>query len=140
MDERRTNPGFLSDDEAKRDRERTEDMVRGIVAGKGVTNMGETSKPDSSKNASFEPDEKFWETWRGRIVRAIVLNGAYTKDAILKNTSLGEKQFEQAVKELLDNNLLEEMENRPFWVKRDLYGKCQIFFDGLQETLAGWVK
>jgi hypothetical protein len=55
---------------------------------------------DSSKNDSFEPDEKFWETWRGRVVRAIVLNTAYAKETILKNTSLSEKQFEQAIKEL----------------------------------------
>ena len=36
----------------------------------------------------FEPKAVFWGTWGGRIVRAIVLLDTYSKDAILKATSL----------------------------------------------------
>lgn len=95
---------------------------------------------DSSKKETFEPDEKFWETWRGHVVRAIVLNSAYTKEAILKSTNLTEEQFEKAVKELSETNLLGDTEDRKFWVDRELYRKCQKFFEGLQETLVDWVK
>jgi hypothetical protein len=44
-----------------------------------------------------------------------------------------------ALQELSEHNLLEEKEGRKFWVNRELYGKCQEFFEGLQETLVGWV-
>lgn len=36
----------------------------------------------------FEHNAVFWGTWGGRIVRAIVILDAYSKDAILKATSL----------------------------------------------------
>ena len=36
----------------------------------------------------FEPNAVFWGTWGGRIVRAIVLLDAYSKEAILKVTNL----------------------------------------------------
>jgi CO dehydrogenase/acetyl-CoA synthase epsilon subunit len=94
-------------------------------------------------NYSLEKDyftsNSHWNTWKGRIVRAIVLNEAYTKSAILKATNLKEEEFEKALNELLPEKLIEEMEDGKFWVNRELYGKCKIFFGELQETLLGWV-
>jgi hypothetical protein len=87
----------------------------------------------------FATDSRFWETWRGHIVRAIVSNQAYTKDKILRVTSLKEEAFGKALKELFQENLLEEREKGKFWVKRELYGKCKSFFEYLQETLVNWV-
>ena len=132
MDKRRTNPGFLSDDEAARDRERTKIMVRGIINGKQDTRISETN--------SFVADPRFWGSWRGRIIRAIVLNGANTRNAILKATKLKEEELEQALKELFQANLLEEREQGKFWVNRELYGKCKSYFEELQETLIDWVQ
>ena len=132
MDTRRTRPGFLSEGEADTERRRIEVMVRGIVSSKQVLRTDETS--------SVVTDPRFWCSWRGRIVRAIVLNGANTKDAILKVTKLGEEEFEQALKELFQANLLEEREKDKFWVNRELYGKCWRFFRELQETLVNWVQ
>lgn len=93
----------------------------------------------SLEKNDFATDSRFWETWRGRIIRAIVLNDAYTKDKILKVTNLKEEAFDTALKELFQENLLEERKEGKFWVNRELYGKCKSFFEYLQETLANWV-
>jgi phosphatidylserine/phosphatidylglycerophosphate/cardiolipin synthase-like enzyme len=80
-----------------------------------------------------------WNTWKGRIVRAIVLNEVFTKGEILKATNLKEKEFDQASNELFPEKLLEEMEDGKFWVKRELYGKCLRYFAQLQKTSVDWV-
>jgi len=43
MSKRRTHPGFLSDDEAAREKKRVEEMVRGFSKRQQVTNIGETN-------------------------------------------------------------------------------------------------
>jgi hypothetical protein len=43
LETRRTRPGFLSDDEAARDRRRTEEMVKGFLKRKQATRIGETN-------------------------------------------------------------------------------------------------
>jgi phosphatidylserine/phosphatidylglycerophosphate/cardiolipin synthase-like enzyme len=58
----------------------------------------------------------------------------------MKVTKLKETEFEQALKELFQAKLLEEKEKGKFWVKRDLYGKCQSFFEEMQKTLVDWVQ
>lgn len=95
--------------------------------------------PDSLEKNDFATDSRFWETWKGRIVRAIVLNDAYTKDKILRVANLKEEAFDKALKELFQENLVEEREEGKLWVSRELYGKCKSFFEYLQETLVNWV-
>jgi phosphatidylserine/phosphatidylglycerophosphate/cardiolipin synthase-like enzyme len=90
--------------------------------------------------SSFVPDSRFWGSWRGRIVRAIVLHGAYTRNTILKATKLSEGDFEQAHKELINLRLLEEKENGKFWVNKRVYGECMNFYKGQQEALVNWVQ
>ena len=65
---------------------------------------------ESPKNDRFEPDATFWTTWGGRIVRAVVLHDAYTKDSIIKATNLKEEEFAQGFKGLIEGNLIEEKE------------------------------
>ena len=90
---------------------------------------------------SFEKNyftrDSHWNTWKGRLVRAIVLNGVYTKSAILKATNLKEEEFERGLNEL--SQLVEEREDGKFWVTRELYGKCMSYYGKLQETLVDWV-
>ena len=107
-------------------------MVKGFVSGKQV--------PRTDEASSFVVDPRFWASWKGRIIRAIVLNGVNTSDEILKITKLREGEFEQALKELFQAKLLEEREKDKFWVNRELYGKCWRFFGELQETLIDWVQ
>ena len=133
MDTRRTSPGFLSEGEAETERRRTEVMVKSIVSGgEQVLRKGESS--------SVVADPRFWASWRGRIIRAIVLSGAYTRDTILRVTKLSEEEFEQAHKELLLCNLLEEKENGKFWTNKEIYRQCMRFYSEQQEALVDWVQ
>jgi hypothetical protein len=85
-------------------------------------------------------EPRFWGSWRGRIIRAIVLDGLYNKIEILKRTQLEEKQFEQAFSELLQNELLAAMDNDRFLVSsRELCREYRSFFKRLQENLVEWV-
>jgi hypothetical protein len=91
-------------------------------------------------NDRFEPSSIFWSTWGGRIVRAIVLLDAYSKDAILKSTSLTAEEFDQAIKGLLEDNLVEVNESKKIWVVKELYSKCRKYFEISQENLINWVE
>jgi hypothetical protein len=91
-------------------------------------------------NDRFEPNSVFWGTWGGRIVRAIVLLDAYSKDAILKATSLKAEEFDQAIKGLLEDTLVEVNESNKIWVVKELYIKCRKYFEISQESLVNWVE
>jgi hypothetical protein len=125
VDKRRTRPGFLTNDEAARERQRTQDLVRSIIGTK------QSKKPNVA--SCFVPDPNFWGSSDGQIVRAIVLNRAYDRDAILKVTLLSEEDFEQALRDLLQDGLLEEKEGGKLWVTRELYWQCQSFFQQSQQ-------
>ena len=89
-------------------------------------------------NQLTEP--KFWNSWKGRIIRAIVLDGLYTRDKLLKRTQLQKKQFEQALNELFQNELLTEKHDDRFWVNsRELCNEYRTYFEKLQDNLVGWV-
>jgi phosphatidylserine/phosphatidylglycerophosphate/cardiolipin synthase-like enzyme len=92
--------------------------------------------PYSLEKNYFNRNEH-WNTWKGCIVRAIVLNKVNTKSTILKATNLKEKELERGLGEL--SQLVVQMEDGKFWVNRKLWKKCQIFFNELQETLVDWV-
>ena len=49
---------------------------------------------------------KFWSSWEGRIICAIVLEGSYTKDEILNTTQLKENQFELVLDEFFQTGLI----------------------------------
>lgn len=95
---------------------------------------------ESPKNDRFEPDATFWSTWGGRIVRAVVLHDAYTKDSIIKATSLKQEEFAQGFKGLIEGKHIEEKENGKVWVSPELYGKCKFFFEVVQKKLVCWVE
>ena len=85
-------------------------------------------------------EPKFWSSWKGRIIRAIVLEGRYTRNEILKTTRLEEKQFEQALGELFQTTFLVEKEKDRFWVNSsELCNEYRRFFKKVQETLVDWV-
>jgi hypothetical protein len=98
----------------------------------------EANMPYSLEKNYFSRDEH-WKTWKGRIVRAIVLNNVNTKSTILKATNLKEEEFERGLNELFPEKLVEKLEDGKYWVNSKIWKKCQIFFDELQETLVNWV-
>ena len=106
-----------------------------------VNSVEEKNITELPTNDRFEPDATFWSTWGGRIVRAVVLHDAYTKDSVLKSTNLKEEDFTRAVKGLIEDNVVEpaSAENGKLWVRKEIYGKCKNFFRELQRNLASWV-
>ena len=57
-------------------------------------------------NQITEP--KFWNSWKGFIIREIVLANVYKRDEIIKRTQIQEEQFDQALRELFQNELITE--------------------------------
>ena len=113
------------------ERLRTQDMVRSFVT------SNEFEKKDNPD--IFEFNQRFWNSWKGRIVRAIVLDGIYSENEILKITKLKQKNLETALRELFQAKLLEE-NNKGFRVTRDVYKQCWTFFGDLQDKLVDWVQ
>lgn len=82
----------------------------------------------------------FWSSWKGSIIRAIVLHGLYKKDEILKRTQLEEKRFEQTLGELLQNDILKETYRDRFLVRSsELCHEYRAFFKKTKENLINWV-
>lgn len=81
MSRRRTNPSFMTNGEAERERLRLQHMVRGIAENERGVNQAPQSaaknNPINSKGqtqpSSIGPE--FWASDRGSIVKAIVING-----------------------------------------------------------------
>jgi len=113
------------------ERLRTQDMVRGFVT------SSEFQNPE--KHEPFEFNRRFWNSWKGRIVRAIVLDRVYRKDEIIRITKLKHKNFELALEELFQAQLIKEIEKGLF-VTKELYKKSWIFFRELQDNLVDWVQ
>lgn len=91
-------------------------------------------------NTSQIREPRFWSSWKGSIIRAIVLDGLYQKQEILKRTQLEKEQFEQALNELFQNGFLNGTQNDRFWVNsHELYNEYREFYKELQEKLVGWV-
>jgi hypothetical protein len=131
---RRTSPGFLSNNEAARERKRTEDFVRSLTR----TNQPETGNglPRSTRTNEangFVPTARFWRSWKGRIVQAIVLSQARNKDQVLKVTTLTAEEYDVAFKELLQINLAKEKDDGKLWVSRELYWRCRNYFKEFPE-------
>lgn len=85
-------------------------------------------------------EPKFWSSWKGRIIRAIVLDGMYTRNEILKTTGLAQTQFETALNELFHSELLIEKDKDRFWVNSsELCNEYRGFFEEIQETLIDWL-
>ena len=85
-------------------------------------------------------EPKFWNSWEGQIIRAIVIDDLFTIDEIRKRTLLQEEPFEQTIEELFQNGLLTEKHDGLFWVNsRELCNEYRAYFKNLQNNLVDWV-
>ncbi len=137
MSKRRTNPGFLSDGETARERARLQQMVRGIAGAlpsqaqtntEGIPNKDIDQKMHSNQ---ILVGPEFWRSNKGLLVRAIVIDRAYNKDAILRVTGLAEKDYRQAATELFQAKLLKTYEkiSGNLSVTKQLYYLCKKHFE-----------
>jgi len=85
-------------------------------------------------------EPKFWSSWRGRIIRAIVLDGIYTRKEILETTRLTKDQFEQALQELFQTELIVETGKDRFWVNSsELCNEYRSHWEEIKQALVNWV-
>ena len=61
----------------------------------------------------------FWNSWGGRILRAIAIDGVNTRNKLRKVTGLDPAQFEMALNELLEGDFLFEEEQDTFRITSD---------------------
>lgn len=85
-------------------------------------------------------EPKFWRERKGRIIRAIVLDGSYTKREMLETTRLDGSQFEQAFVELFLSELVVEKEKDRFLVNSSkLCNEYRSYEKEVKQTLLEWV-
>lgn len=86
-------------------------------------------------------EPKFWSSWRGRIIRAIVLDGSYTRKGILESTQLKKDQFELALNELFQAKLIIETGKDRFLVNSsELCNEYRSYWEEVKRTLVDEVK
>jgi len=71
----------------------------------------------------------FWNSWEGRILRAIAIDGVNTRHELRKATGLDPNQFELALDELLEGDFLFEEEQDKYRITSDeLFNQYRSFF------------
>ena len=61
----------------------------------------------------------FWDSWAGKILRAIAVDRICTRQELKKATGLNPAQFEMALNELLEGDFLFEEEQNRFRITSD---------------------
>ena len=70
----------------------------------------------------------FWNSWEGRILRAIAIDGVNTRHELRKATGLDPTQFELALDELLEGDFLFEEEQDTYRItSEELYNQYRSF-------------
>jgi phosphatidylserine/phosphatidylglycerophosphate/cardiolipin synthase-like enzyme len=101
------------------------------------------------------PEEpRYWGSWKGRVVKAIAVDGARTWTEIRDGTGLSPKSLNRVLAELFDAKMLEKRGESEYRVAYELYKTYQEYFDeqkgieqpvlvriseGEQKDLIGWI-
>ena len=88
----------------------------------------------------FLVDKHFWNTWQGRIIQAIVLDHAFTKDKIFAISKLDEQAFNRGYEELINLKFIEEKKDGKILAVKQIYCQCMSFFVEQQKTLFNWAQ
>jgi len=85
-------------------------------------------------------EPRYWSSWKRRGIRAIALEGIYTKNGIHEATGLTESQLETVLDEMLKSNLLKTMLEERYWINSsELVNGYREFFGKLQASLLEWL-
>lgn len=103
---------------------------------------------------------KYWGSWKGRVIKAIAIDGAKSYKEIKEATGLGHKSLKRALGELYDNETVydtkKNSQTKQYRVKRDLYYEYKEYFENdkssakaspnvkipqkVQDELLDWIK
>lgn len=74
-------------------------------------------------------EPRYWGSWKGRVIKAIVLDGARTWEDIRDLTGLSVKSLKRALFEMYDMGILEKRIGGVYRVSREIYKEYRDFFE-----------
>ncbi len=112
-------------------------MVRSIAGNEKSKSTSIDVKGNKKQENAITVNSEFWDSAKGLIIRAIVFDKAYNKDAILKVTELKDEEYRQAATELFQAKLLMTYDriSGNLCVTKELYGQCQRFFQNSKNVI-----
>jgi len=78
----------------------------------------------------------YWGSWKGRVIKAIAIDGARTWPEVRGLTGLSEKSLNRVLSELYDVHAIYQNPKGTYWVDKDLYSEYADFFKGAPEPKA----
>jgi len=79
---------------------------------------------------SERTEPRFWGTYKGRIIKAIAIDGARAWGDIQELTGFNRQMVNKVLAELFDNKAISKLDNGEYRVAKDLYFEYRDFFSG----------
>jgi len=79
---------------------------------------------------SERTEPRFWGTYKGRIIKAIAIDGARVWGDIQELTGFNRQMVNRVLAELFENKAISKLENGEYRVAKDLYFEYRNFFSG----------
>lgn len=73
----------------------------------------------------------YWGSWKGRIVKAIAIDRAFTWAELKELTGLSTRSLNHALSELIDEKAITKNEEGEYRVSVELYKEYRKFFDDI---------
>lgn len=79
-------------------------------------------------------EPRYWGSWKGRVIRAVVVDNAKTWNEIHGLTGLSSKSLNRALYEMFELGVLEKKADGTYRVSHDIYAEYKDFFGELAES------
>jgi len=76
----------------------------------------------------------YWGSWKGRVIRAIAIEGARTWSEIRDRTGISPKSLNKVLSELFDAEAIEKRGENEYRVAYELYKKYREYFESLDSA------
>jgi len=77
---------------------------------------------------------QYWGTWKGRVIKAISIDGVYSWEEIRDLTGLSRPTLNQVLAELFDAKAIYKLEDGQYRVSRELYRDYNTYFRNLNKN------
>lgn len=74
----------------------------------------------------------YWGSWKGRVIKAISIDGVYSWEEIRDITGLSYQSLNQVLAELFDAKAIYKLENGQYRVNRELYKEYNEYFRNIK--------
>ena len=76
----------------------------------------------------------YWGTWKGDILRAIIIDGAKYWNEIQRITNLSQNSLNKALAELYAEGIIRKNSDGSYWVIPEIFSKYKQFFEGSKKV------